>query len=321
MTTDTGPEDRTLPRVLYLLAAVPAGLLFLIAASAKMLDLPSLLGSIVRITGLPSGVSTLLALCLISIELTGGTLLILAIRPRLTAGILAVLVSLFLLLRPLLDGPDASTPCNCFGVLTPAMSAPAHMALDLSLLGLLLVIALSAHLRPAPWSYLLAGALLLLGLLEFARTSRETPVELRQALAYAQNTDSLFARAAGTRAILLLDFKDFVCAPCYENILHTAAALSRCNSNGHRVMILIRRHLWSHEQAEARAQRWKRATGISLAISTIPDSLLGSAAPSQSSVTIFNRKGGLLVHETFPVSERAHNRLLELLRSRADPIP
>jgi len=321
MTTDTRPEDRNLPRALYLLAAVPAGLLFLIAACGKMLDLPSLLEGIARITGLPSGVATLLALCLIATELTGGILLILAIRPRLTAGILAALMSLFLLLQPLLDGPDGSAPCNCFGTLTPAMSASAHIALDVSLLGLLLLIALSAHLRPARWSYLLAGALLLPGLLEFAGTGRETPAEPRQALAYAQNTDPLFASAAGTRAILLLDFRDFACPPCYENILQTAATFSRCEGNSHRIIILIRRHLWSLEQAEARAERWKRATGISLPTSTIADSVLGPAPGSQSSVALFDRKGGLLMHATFPVSESAHHRLLEFLRCPANPTP
>jgi uncharacterized membrane protein YphA (DoxX/SURF4 family) len=307
-----------LPRWLHVLGAVPAGGLFLIAGISKGVDIGPLVSMIAEITGAPSGIAFLLGLLLIAVEIAGGLLLILGIAPRISAAALAGLVLSFLLIGPLLDSTEVFSRCHCFGRFTPELTAPARTALDLALLALLSLIALHAHSGIARWSWLLAGLLVLPAAVQIASLPASpgtTPPALESALDYARGIDSLFARAAGTRALLVLDFSDFTCPACYDNILQTIDALSRLQNaeEDRRVLILMRRTSYQPDQAEERLRRWKLAARVDLATATIADSLVVTGSDPQSVLAVFDGDGGLIACEAFPLEDSVRKRLLSLL--------
>ena len=315
--TATAPVE-IFPRWLYLTVALPLGLLFLTAGAAKTLEFSSLTATIGAITGAPEGVTALLALTLISTEILGGLSLTLKIRPRIVATAMAGLMGIFLLVLHTPGLTSDAARCNCFGPLLPEMSHQARTSLDLFLLGLLVVLALSGQRRMLRVSWIAAGALTLPATVQIAAPddrSEPTARELTVALEHAGRLDSLFARAAGNRAVLLLDFADFTCSPCYDDILQTVSTLSRGlrRGNPHRAVILIRRRDFSAHQAELRARRWRNAAGFSLPTSTIPDSLFASADGARSSVAIFDERGVLRFHKAFPLQEEERHRLVRLV--------
>ena len=306
----SGSDPKACPalsRPMHALAAAPAGALFLIAGAAKIADLPSVATTIQTITSAPAGISTLLAVLLAAAETTGGMLLLLGVRPRLAALGLAALVAIFLLAPLVLPLPEH---CACFGALTPEMGARSRTALDCALLALLMLVALSGHPRPVRWSVPLA--LCLAALLRLVFAQHPLP-DLSRALDHAASADTLFARAPGKRALLLLNVEDFLCPPCYQDIRQTIDTLSRFEllSPGHRALILLRSRRWSAEMAAARAQRWQRAGQISLPTSAIADSLLEIGR--QSAVAVIDERGTVVFLENFPLGDGLRHQLLQLL--------
>ena len=317
----TVPLPRSVHRsgqLIHLLVAVPLGVVFAIAGAAKSLDLPSLVSTIGELTGTPPGAAMVLALLLIVAEIVGGLLLILGIGSRVAALALSALMVAFIL-TPLVLEPEALRfQCNCFGPLTPAMSLQARLVLDLALLDLLLLVALAGPPRRARLSRLAPAALAMLALLQLAALlagSSDSPTDLRAALEHATLLDTLFAATSGNRAILLLDFTDFRCPSCYDNIYRTTDTLSRRQGPGtsHRALILLRSKGWSLAEAKARARRWRETAGITLPTYTIGDSLFTAAGETGSSVAVFDTLGKTVFRKTFPLRDQDRHHLVRLL--------
>lgn len=296
-----------LPRPLHVLAAAPAGLLFLIAGIAKIVDVSPVATTIQTITSAPAGISTFLAVLLAVAEATGGMLLMLAIHPRLAALGLTALVAIVLAASLILPLPDQ---CNCFGVLTPEMTTRSRIALDCALLALLAPVALSGVPRLLRWSLPLLLCLTAMVLLVSVPSS---PPDLTRALDSAAAADTLFARATGRRALLLLNAADFLCPPCYQDIRQTIDTLSRLAPRGsaHRSHILLRNRRWSAHLAAARARHWQRAGRIPLPTSSIADSLLDIG--QESTIAVIDEQGKVIFLKEFPLGDPLRHQLLQLL--------
>ena len=135
-------------------------------------------------------------------------------------------------------------------------------------------------------------------------------------LSFADKQNLSFTMASGeNRLLLLLNFADFDCPPCYDDFMMFCDLLSehRAALDEWRVMAIFKPDNVADPADPIRLAMWAKSNGLAFPLAIAPDSLLAEAGVVKSSAVVVDGDGQVVFFERFPMGGEEHRRALGLL--------
>lgn len=133
-------------------------------------------------------------------------------------------------------------------------------------------------------------------------------------LGYIENNAPSFAKVRN-RLILLLDFNDFNCPPCFDDFISLCDKINNVfgkDSQEHIVAVFRQRDIAILKDSE-KLLYWKKINNINFVTLVGPDSIFESIKFIKSMAIVLDNRNKIIFSEYFPMGERKHNNIIKLL--------
>ena len=304
------------------------GGLFVIAGVAKLPMFAEFSRTVAAISHINELGACILAGVVVAVEILGGVALLLQYKRFIVATMFCFIVAVFLFVLSAAIVQGREIQCNCFGILGVALSNRMELALDLVLLNLFAVLAMFSGTRTSPktnteriWLAISAAVVLYLqySFLNFVSEKRTTEREMNiaPAVRFAEDHGREFVPwERANRLLMLLDFSDFNCPPCFDDFMSLCDSLKSGSGDtpGTGVLALFREGRGTGNDNPERLAIWARVTGLPFPYIVGPDSFFSQIRFRKSGAVIVDASGQTLMFEVFPMHLEKRVKLLSLLR-------
>ena len=314
-------------KVLKILS-ISLGFVFVTAGVGKIFSLHPFISSISQLTHLTVATSQVIGIITIAIEILGGAALILRFKVTLVSlgFFLALAAYIWILTLSIFAGKEVA--CNCFGIFSLGISNRAEAILDFVILNLLLSLALLSFKRKNPLTRIQVFWLILLGIaLLYAQISTamslfkthtvDSRPNLFPAVLYAESHNEDFAvREGRNRLLMLLDFSDFNCPPCFEDFMTLCDSIKKNfpEDGPKRVILMFKEGLVARPGDTLRIDRWIEANDLPFSIVIAPTVLFQNVQFTKSCASVVGPNGNSVYFQVFPMGGDHHQSIVKLLK-------
>lgn len=303
------------------------GSLFLIGGLGKVflfVPFAETIARILQMQGIAAGVA---AGFIVLTQLSAGVALAARYKTVLAGVLLFLITCVFIWILSVAIMQGREIQCHCFGILGLQLSNRWEMIQDLSLLNLLaMVVIVSVRRKPDQpnGNPVLTLVLIILFLIveyavlgEFlAHPKNGRAVQSDAAVLNAETLSPGFANFRnGNRLLLLLEFSDFNCPPCFDDFMILCEKVKERFpfADSSRYFLMFRRGVVGDPGDSSRLNQWLRANGLNFPAGIGPDSLFERQRFEKSCVLVISPSGRLLFSEILPIGPTNHELVVRLL--------
>jgi len=311
--------------------AILLGFFLIVTGASKIFVYSSFALTISSVLSIAVSRARVLAAFVIAGEIVSGVLFTLRRKVLVTAGLICLIISVYIVVLYSSVMTGKLIDCNCFGIFKLAIPNYLEIGLDFLLFDLTALVAIIIHTehnsskRPLPAMTIVALILLLVFELQIVQSAHDRSTaflhsglsgpRLGTLLSIAQH-DGYFQSQGhhGAYLLFLLKFYDFTCAICYDDFIALSDSIARNYSQfeGH-VAALIEQGGIVDSVDLRKLSLWREANGIVYPIHVVPAGILEKFAVPRSTVAVFNSNGDLLYFHEIPIGIKDRERVLSLL--------
>lgn len=303
------------------------GIIFLTSGVGKLFSFNAFAETVEGVLRLSPASARSLAAGLVSFEIIGSAALLARFKLRLVATMFCLLLSAFISILLVASYSGREIECNCFGIFRLSLPNKGEALIDFVLLNLFAFLAVlysppRSLVKKGNKKLLWVSGVLILAYLEFSIVKslegkpESAPLRIEPIVSFAEKQNVSFERANDrNRLLLLLNFSDFNCPPCYDDFVMFCDLLNDHPSlqNEWRAMAIFQPDDFANPADPIRLTSWARSIGLAFPLSIAPDSLFLQARVPKSAAVIVASSGRIVFFETFPMGDGEHRRALSLL--------
>ncbi len=110
---------------------------------------------------------------------------------------------------------------------------------------------------------------------------------------------------SGSQVILFINFKDFSCTPCMENIMAFIDSVNKYYNENyiHNIVAFILNNYSNKKIAQKVIEGWAKANSISFPVEVVSDTVFDNYIIKNNSIVILNSNEEVIDCEEFPLSK------------------
>jgi len=136
-------------------------------------------------------------------------------------------------------------------------------------------------------------------------------------ISYAEkNAPSFAEKDSKKRLILLLNFEDFSCPPCFDDLITFIDLLKTKPVNKNQIIALLPNKGEKDSLAIKRWDYWRRINDIDFPVLMMDNNITEIVNEMKSKAVVVDSKSKILFQEKFPMGAKKHNTIMQLMADK-----
>jgi hypothetical protein len=300
------------------------GTIFIISGIGKILSFQGFIETIISITHYPRTITMILGLVIIGFELAGGFALICHYRIKLFILLFIIVIGLFIFVLTNVIVAHKNVICHCFGLFDFGLSNYHELLFDVLLLDILVFYGIVHSSTETFLKERKFFAALVLAVILFAEYSVLQPLSklqnegggtnVREIVSFLETQTKDFPSVDNrVTLIVLINFTDLSCPPCFGSFIMLTDLLRKRSSNRIHAIGIMKEDDLMNRAAPQRLTHWKDANNIDIPMVIAPDSLFWKMHNEKSAVLLLDSRSRILFLKTLPLSQDQVTTVLSIM--------